>query len=293
MNKYTKILRFNNLFKNLLIIAPLIAYGSFDIKKDIILFLEGFVALSLINLLCYLINDYTDQKIDKNNKLKKKIKINKNELFILCILLIGLIILSLLYLKLYENIYVYLYLINFFLYNFITKKIIILDLIFLNNFYIIRILYGATLFKLDISIGFLTFFISLFMALSLAKRVPQIQINQLKKNNSILKYSVEDINKFISFIFLFFTTSILIFFLYLLNSCCVNFNNYNLFQISNYSIETLIVLFSLFVIWVIRTIILLVKNKIKIDIYKFYLQDKFSYFILTIFLIYLTAKNAI
>tara|TARA_B100000579_G_C22842084_1_gene862122 strand:+ start:2891 stop:3772 length:882 start_codon:yes stop_codon:yes gene_type:complete len=293
MNKYTKILRFNNLFKNLLIIAPLIAYGSFDIKKDIILFLEGFVALSLINLLCYLINDYTDQKIDKNNKLKKKIKINKNELFILCILLIGLIILSLLYLKLYENIYVYLYLINFFLYNFITKKIIILDLIFLNNFYIIRILYGATLFKLDISIGFLTFFISLFMALSLAKRVPQIQINQLKKNNSILKYSVEDINKFISFIFLFFSTSILIFFLYLLNSCCVNFNNYNLFQISNYSIETLIVLFSLFVIWVIRTIILLVKNKIKIDIYKFYLQDKFSYFILTIFLIYLTAKNAI
>jgi len=293
MNKYTKILRFNNLFKNLLIIAPLIAYGSFDIKKDIILFLEGFVALSLINLLCYLINDYTDQKIDKNNKLKKKIKINKNELFILCILLIGLIILSLLYLKLYENIYVYLYLINFFLYNFITKKIIILDLIFLNNFYIIRILYGATLFKLDISIGFLTFFISLFMALSLAKRVPQIQINQLKKNNSILKYSVEDINKFISFIFLFFSTSILIFFLYLLNSCFVNFNNYNLFQISNYSMETLIVLFSLFVIWVIRTIILLVKNKIKIDIYKFYLQDKFSYFILTIFLIYLAAKNAI
>ena len=293
MNKYTKILRFNNLFKNLLIIAPLIAYGSFDIKKDIILFLEGFVALSLINLLCYLINDYTDQKIDKNNKLKKKIKINKNELFILCILLIGLIILSLLYLKLYENIYVYLYLINFFLYNFITKKIIILDLIFLNNFYIIRILYGATLFKLDISIGFLTFFISLFMALSLAKRVPQIQINQLKKNNSILKYSVEDINKFISFIFLFFSTSILIFFLYLLNSCCVNFNNYNLFQISNYSMETLIVLFSLFVIWVIRTIILLVKNKIKIDIYKFYLQDKFSYFILTIFLIYLAAKNVI
>ena len=71
MFSYLKILRFNHLFKNLLILTPVLTYGGFDFKSNIILFMQAFITLSCVNLFCYLINDFTDQEIDRSNKLKK------------------------------------------------------------------------------------------------------------------------------------------------------------------------------------------------------------------------------
>ena len=138
MFSYLKFLRFNHLFKNLLILTPVLTYGDFDFKSNITLFIQAFITLSCVNLFCYLINDFTDQEIDRSNKLKKKINISKKEFLILGLALTFLIIFFTFYYKLFYNIFLYIYLINFFIYNFFAKKIKFLDVLILNNFYIIK-----------------------------------------------------------------------------------------------------------------------------------------------------------
>ncbi len=178
-----------------------------------------------------------------------------------------------------------------FIYNFFAKKIKYLDLIFLNNFYIIRILYGSYVFKIDLTIGFLIFFITLFMGLSLSKRVTQIQINQLKPGNSILKYSLDDLRYLLKYILVFFSISLVSYFFYIIN----NFNSYiadlNLFKVTNHPKDFLIILLFIFIIWIVRTMKLLRNNLIDKDFYKFFIKDKFSYLCLIILIIYLIISN--
>ena len=73
----------------------------------------------------------------------------------------------------------------------------------LNNFYIIRILYGAKLFVIDITFGFIIFFYFLFLGLSTAKRSIQVSSNKLKMNNLISPYYVGDL-KILKKYFIFF-----------------------------------------------------------------------------------------
>ncbi len=97
MLKYFEILRFNHLFKNLLILTPVFTYGGFEYRDNSTLFLKAFLIFSCINLLCYLINDFTDQEIDKINKLKKKINLNQKEFLTLILILFCLNIFLLLF----------------------------------------------------------------------------------------------------------------------------------------------------------------------------------------------------
>jgi len=291
MFKYFKILRFNQLFKNLLILTPVFAYGGFEFENNIILFLKAFITLSCINLLCYVINDFTDQDIDKINKLKKKIIISNKEFLILVLSLTSLVFFLVLYFNFYDNFFIFLYFINFFIYNFFTKKIKFLDVFFLNNFYIIRILYGSDIFNIDLTFGFLVFFISLFMGLSLSKRVTQIQINELKQGNKILKYSLDDLKNLFKYVVIFFSISVITLSFYIINNYNSVIANLNLFKITNYPKDFLIILLIIFSIWIARTINLLKKNLIKVDFYNFFIKDKYTYFSLIILIIYLLVRN--
>ena len=291
MFKYFKILRFDHLFKNLLILIPIFFVAEFEYENNIILFFKAFITLSCINLLCYLINDFTDQDIDKINKLKKNIIISNKEFLILVLSLTSLIFFLVLYFNFYNNFFIFLYLINFFLYNFFTKKIKFLDLFFLIYFYIIRILLGGDIFNIDLTFGFLIFFISLFIGLSLSKRVTQIQINELKQGNEILKYSLDDLKNLFKYVIIFFSISVITLFYYVINNYNSNIINLNLFDFSNYPNDFLIILLIIFSIWIARTINLLKKNLIKIDFYNFFIKDKYSYFSLIILIIYLLVRN--
>mgnify|MGYP000856832370 CR=1 FL=1 len=290
MIEYLRILRFGDLYKNIIILVPLIITGGLENKSYIIEFLEGFLTLSIINLLCYLINDFTDQKIDKINKLKKYKRIIKQKFIFLLIVLFFLALFFLFIFDLYKNIFIYAYLLNFFLYNFLIKKIKILDIIFLTNFYIIRILFGSNIFDTDLTIGFLLFFIFLFLGLSLSKRIIQIQINNLKIGNTIIKYSLNDQHKFLISIIFFFTMSILIFCLYLLNNFYFDYIYLNLFQKTTFSLDVLLILFLFFSVSVIRMIYQIKKKIIQIDLYKFFLNDKFNYIIILIVITYALVK---
>ena len=291
MFKYFKILRFDHLFKNLLILIPIFFVAEFEYENNIILFFKAFITLSCINLLCYLINDFTDQDIDKINKLKKNIIISNKEFLILVLSLTSLIFFLVLYFNFYNNFFIFLYLINFFIYNFFTKKIKFLDIFFLSNFYIIRILLGGDIFNIDLTFGFLIFFISLFIGLSLSKRVTQIQINELKQGNEILKYSLDDLKNLFKYVIIFFSISVITLFYYVINNYNSNIINLNLFDFSNYPNDFLIILLIIFSIWIARTINLLKKNLIKIDFYNFFIKDKYSYFSLIILIIYLLVRN--
>jgi len=85
MINFFKKLRFNHLFKNFIILIPSVTIAEFKFKNDATILLEGFIVISLITLLCYLINDYFDQNIDKINKLKKSYNYSNKELFFGCV----------------------------------------------------------------------------------------------------------------------------------------------------------------------------------------------------------------
>ena len=139
-----KYLRFSHIFKNFLILAPILGSQGLESEFNYFLFINGFISFSLLTLSCYLINDYTDKKTDKKNVLKKKkyLALSKKKVFSILSLLIFLFIIHGLYFSILNNIFLFFYFLNFILYKFYLKKIKIIDLLMLNNFYIIRILYG-------------------------------------------------------------------------------------------------------------------------------------------------------
>ena len=155
----------------------------------------------------------------------------------------------------------------------------------LNNFYMIRILYGAKLFVIDITFGFLIFFYFLFLGLSTAKRLIQVSSNKLKKNNVISPYYIGD--KIIlkkNILFSFFTTLIILV-LFILNIRNIISLEDKIFLPSFLNFTETLILFSFYAIWIMRCYYLISKNRIKIDIYKYYIEDKFSYLLLLIFLL--------
>jgi hypothetical protein len=118
------------------------------------------------------------------------------------------------------------------------------------------------------------------MSLSLSKRLTQIQINNLKKHNKILQYSEEDKKNLTIFITIFFTLCLILFGIYLLDNCCIDLNQYNLFRKANYETKIIISIFISLILWIVRAIYLLKNNLINEDFYKYFIKDKFSYFLL-------------
>ena len=283
---YLSYLRIDNLLKNLLILAPLITLNELYNEQNLFLFIKGFTSFSLLTLFCYLINDYSDKKMDKKNLLKKSFKLNKTQFHFFLIFLVSIFFLTSYFFETIKNIYLYVYLLNFLLYNFYFKKKKYVDLIFLNNFYLIRIMYGIVLFNIniDVTMGFLLFFYFFFFGLSTSKRIIQVTLNKLKLNNQIIPYSHKDILFLRFIIILFFMLSALLFMIYILNSYYFDFFSNNIFTRPQYSLSQTLLFFFTFIIWLVRCMYLILKNKINIDIYKFFFRDKFSYFSIFVYL---------
>ena len=124
-----KYLRFSHIFKNFLILAPILGSQGLESGFNYFLFINGLISFSLLTLSCYLINDYTDKKTDKKNVLKKKkyLALSKKKVFSILGLLIFLFIIHGLYFSILNNIFLFCYFLNFILYNFYLKKLKIID----------------------------------------------------------------------------------------------------------------------------------------------------------------------
>lgn len=258
--------------KNFLIFLPMIF--SYNINYlNTITCLAGFIIFSLIVNICYLTNNFVDHEIDKYNKLKSNcIILKKNTIIFLNSFLFFFILV--LFFTDYFSFYLYLYLALFYIYTFYLKKVFLIDIIILSFFYIIRIYYGSDIIDEKISVGFIIFFLLLFLILAIYKRITQININKLKNNNKVVAYSVKSLK------FLKYTSDCLIIFsiIFLANFLLLNnsfFENIFKFNFSGSLLQGFFILI-LYILNFLRIRKLVFFNKVKKDIVDFILSDPYS-----------------
>ncbi len=278
---------FPKFLKNILIFFPLLV-SNIEINNTLVLNnLVGFVIFCLITLVIYITNDFIDYHIDKLNKLKKnnisklfnkKIVISLNLLLIPFFFIIESINLF--------SIFLIFYVLSFYFYTFKGKYIKYLDLIFLNSFFIFRLLYGCDLSNIVSSYWFLIFFSSLFFILSMFKRFIQIKVNKLFKANKIIAYNYKDLpvlKKAINFLLIF---NVIVFISYIFRENLNYLFPYDSAEINFDKISYLVVFFIY-----LTNLFLLVKKlynyKIKEDIFNYVIKDRVVIFssILTILII--------
>jgi len=281
---FISIFRLENSFKNILIFFPFLISEKNFFSSSLIDLCFGFIIFTTLTSICYATNDYSDQKRDEINKLKNKKKIlNKKIIIILNIILCASLFLLYLYSPLF-NLYLVLYLILFYSYNFFLKNYFLLDIIILVLFYIIRIFYGSTVLEIEISYWFLIFFSSLFINLSIFKRMIQISVNALKEKNLIINYSYKNFYLLKNIIFLSFLINILTFILYIYE--IFNPGSFGIFSSTftsyKYELVPLIIFFIIYFFWFLRLVYLVINEKVNEDIYIFLIKDKFSYIFVVI-----------
>jgi 4-hydroxybenzoate polyprenyltransferase len=258
--------------KNFLIFLPMIFSYNLNIENFIICFF-GFLIFSFIVNICYLTNNYLDFEIDKKNILKKNLfKLSKKTILLFNVILI--LFLVVLFLNNYFSYFLILYLMLFFSYTFFFKKFFLLDILCLSFFYVLRIYYGGDLINSNITIGFVIFFLFIFIILAIYKRIIQINTNNLNNNNKIIPYNISNISllKNISDLFLFLTLILLGAYLFLEKTLNVKIFKFS-FSGSNY--EAIFIL-SLFFFNFFRIRNLVISKKIKNDIVDFIVTDIIS-----------------
>jgi len=280
--KIFEFIKFNNIFKNLLILIPfLVAGGNIDLE-NLLIFGEAFVIFFFLTSCCYIINNFTDRKIDKINKLKKnKYLPEEKEIFKIFFIFFSLFLISVFFSNSFNNFFLYIYILNFIFYNFYFKHIFLIDILLLTNFYLIRLLYGIQIYNLDFSSGFFIFFFTIFLCLSIGKRIIQINVNKLVKENKIIPYSTK--NKFnLKIFFLIFLSinylTFLIFFIENLDLIVFDTNFFlNIKDYNNLEIIFLLIFYSLLIL---RLFFFISNDLIKKDIYEHLLKDKITILLL-------------
>lgn len=266
-------------FKNFLIFFPVLI-SSKALSSQIIqnLFI-GFIIFCIITLVVYFTNDYFDKEIDKSNKLKneKNLSFDINFKSILALNIFLFLFLYIISLFNFFNYSLLAYIFLFYFYTIYGKKIKFLDLILLNSFYFLRLIYGCNLIDVNISLWFIIFFSSLFFMLAIFKRYIQINVNNLNKDNLIIPYSLKDLKIFRYLIIIFFiiTTLIMTLFIYQENFYKVEFlssENTKLIFNKFYYLSILII----YIINIFYIYKKLIDNKINKDIFEYVSKNKFN-----------------
>ena len=199
MKKFVISARPKQILKNFVIFIPLIftldQWSINELSSILANSFLCFLALSSASIIGYQANDLIDKKFDKKHPSKKLRPIANNEIsnreifvFITIFLILG-IIFSLV-VNFYILILFFSYIILSFLYSYQLKNFIIVDSISITIFYIIRMIAGAYLITLSISIWLyiLTFLSTLFIIL--IKRISESKLGDFR-NNNIVSFYVE------------------------------------------------------------------------------------------------------
>lgn len=270
---------FPKYLKNIFIFIPLLI-ANIEINSGILIdYFFGFIFFCIMTTVVYITNDFIDYDIDKFNKIKKKYlgkRLNKNIIIFLNLLLIPLFFIT--ELVNIFSIFLIIYLVSFYFYTFKGKHIKYLDLIFLNSFFILRILYGCDLSNIEISPWFIAFFSSLFFILSVFKRFIQIKINELKNKNKIIAYNYKDLSIFRTFINGGLLFNLIVFISYIFQDS-LYFYFFNLESSTTYFNKMNYLL--IFFIYLFNFLLLLKKlnnNVINEDIFSYVVKDKIVIF---------------
>ena len=194
MKNILKLIRVNQWSKNILIFFPLLfGLGDFGQIFDL---LFGFFLFSIIASSIYIFNDLIDKDEDKRHPLKSERPIasgkisDRNAYIILSLFLSTSLVTSYLFLPVGGFRIILIYLALNLIYSLVLKKILILDLVLLSNFYLLRIIFGSTFFDTEISGWLLIFTNFFFLALVSLKRLSEIR--SLSNNVSSIKSYVKN-----------------------------------------------------------------------------------------------------
>lgn len=202
--EYIALLRVYQYVKNLFIFAPLFFSFDWSIDKFLVV-LIGFCLFSLSASGIYIINDIKDADIDKFHPTKKyrpipSGKISKQKALSLSAMLIFLSILCSIFVTLKFSVILVTYIILNMMYSFKLKYVPILDIIVIASNYVIRIIAGIVLAKVEVSMWILlvTFALALFLAVAKRREEVLLYMNGVQTRKVIESYNLDFINSAMS-----------------------------------------------------------------------------------------------
>jgi 4-hydroxybenzoate polyprenyltransferase len=162
---YMQLFRVHHYIKNILVFIPLFFSLNFFNRHYVYISVKGFVIFSLLSSVIYIVNDIQDREKDRLHSSKRfrplaSGKITVGSAIIAVIILSILLIILLSFLLVYEQTVnslpvigmVLLYVLLNLGYSYGLKNIPILDITILASGYVIRVLFGAFLINVDISV---------------------------------------------------------------------------------------------------------------------------------------------
>ena len=208
MKDYIKLIRVKHWIKNILILLPIFFSRNFVNAEKIIGILIGFISFSLVASSIYIINDISDMEKDKKHPVKKdrpiasgKISVKNASILATLLVIIAFVFLIVGCICFNANLiggifYLTLYFLLNLVYSMGLKDKSIVDIAILAFGFVIRVLFGGAIIKVNISSWlFLTIFAIAFY-LGLGKRRNEYIKHQDKETREVLKfYNIEFLNK--------------------------------------------------------------------------------------------------
>jgi len=285
---YINAIRPHHWIKNILIFLPSLTSGIIDIEKSKLLLL-AFLAFSFVASVGYLFNDIRDKDTDKRNPYKKNRAIASGALSIK-----GAMILFVLLLVASLGIIIFIgstnfavvvgaYLLLTITYSLYLKHMVVADIITLSLLYTLRVVAGAFILSIDLSVWLLSFSILIFLSLATIKRISELKALSLSQeeikvreylfNDIIILETLSLVSGYISVVVLIFHFSI--------EATQVLYSQY----------EILWLICPIILYWLTRAILITHRGEMHQDPIIFALKDKISLYIaISIVFIVLLAK---
>jgi 4-hydroxybenzoate polyprenyltransferase len=176
---WIKALRPHQWAKNALVFAPLALAGVEATLADIQRALLGFVALSLVSSLGYVVNDLLDVRADREHPVKRNRPFASGVLpawlgIATAPLLLAVAVAIAAYLPPLFGRALAIYLAGTLLYSFVFKRVPPFDLVLIGGLFTVRVLAGMAFVPPPISLWFLTFAMFMFIGLAAVKRYAEL-----------------------------------------------------------------------------------------------------------------------
>ncbi|MBQ9011357.1 MAG: UbiA prenyltransferase family protein [Bacilli bacterium] len=202
MLDYIKLIRPKHCIKNLLIFLPLFFSGKILLNHNFIMAILAFICFSLAASCVYILNDIKDREKDAMHPSKCKRPIAsgkvtvKNALFEL-FLLLAIVVLLMYFLKMPVKAicFLCLYLVANICYSFGLKNVPIMDIVIVVFGFVIRVLFGASLFNIEVSNWLYLTILAISFYLALGKRRNEFVSSGDKGRNVLKFYSKEFLDK--------------------------------------------------------------------------------------------------
>lgn len=226
---YIKLMRPKHYIKNILIFVPLIFSGKFLNTNNFLQTLYGFIVFSLIASTIYIINDIKDKDKDRKHPTKKnrpiasgKVSVKSAIIEIILIVVVSALLAYFLKLPKLSIAFLLAYFVLNLAYSLGLKNIPIIDVLILVSGFVLRVLFGASILRIEVSNWLYLAVLSISFYLGLGKRRNEINKNGAQSRKVLEYYNKEFLDKNM---YMFLCMSIIFYSLWATDSNVVTANN--------------------------------------------------------------------